>query len=96
MTVVASEFENELAELEAAVDGFCALMKARLREKAHRGYRGWRNPALVGRLLDQAAGDVAVLASSGSWLIGGEERGRLAVDVANRMMMVRRHVGGTV
>ncbi len=36
--------QQEIERLNHAVDGFSAEMKARLREQAIKGYRGWDDP----------------------------------------------------
>ena len=37
--------QEEIERLDGAVDAFAAEMKARLREQALKGYRGWDDPA---------------------------------------------------
>lgn len=44
--VTDAELESEMARLNAAVDAFAAVMKAKLLEKAAEGRKGWDNPAL--------------------------------------------------
>lgn len=44
--VTASELESEMVRLNAAVDAFASVMKAKLLEKAKEGRKGWDNPAL--------------------------------------------------
>ncbi len=39
------EIQEEITRLEEAVDDFATEMKARLREQAIKGYRGWDDPA---------------------------------------------------
>ncbi|NBC14247.1 MAG: hypothetical protein GVY09_13090 [Gammaproteobacteria bacterium] len=44
--------QEEIERLNAAVDAFAAEMKARLREQALKGYRGWDDPAQYERILE--------------------------------------------
>jgi hypothetical protein len=74
MTIDA-ETQNEIDRLNRAVDAFAAEMKARLREQALKGYRGWDDPANYQRIIDMLASRVA--ASE------GEE-----VDTANLAMIL--------
>ncbi len=37
--------QEEINRLDEAVDDFASEMKARLREQAMKGYRGWDDPA---------------------------------------------------
>jgi hypothetical protein len=74
MTIDA-ETQNEIERLNRAVDAFAAEMKARLREQALKGYRGWDDPANYQRILDMLASRVATSE--------GEE-----VDTANLAMIL--------
>jgi hypothetical protein len=67
--------QEEISRLEATVDDFAAEMKARLREQAIKGYRGWDNPENYQRILDLMMNHAAV----GT----GEE-----VDAANLAMIL--------
>jgi hypothetical protein len=51
MTIDAAT-QEEIDRLNAAVDAFAAEMKARLREQALKGYRGWDDPAQYERILE--------------------------------------------
>ena len=51
MTIDAAA-QEEIARLNAAVDEFAGEMKARLREQALAGYRGWDDPAQYERILE--------------------------------------------
>lgn len=44
--VTDAELESEMVRLNAAVDAFAIVMKAKLLEKAREGRNGWDNPAL--------------------------------------------------
>jgi hypothetical protein len=44
--------QEEIDRLNAAVDEFADEMKARLREQALKGYRGWDDPAQYERILE--------------------------------------------
>jgi hypothetical protein len=45
------ETQEEIARLNRAVDDFASEMKARLREQAIKGYRGWDDPENYQRIL---------------------------------------------
>ena len=74
MTIDA-ETQEEIERLNRAVDEFAAEMKARLREQAMKGYRGWDDPAQYERIIEMLMQHAAV----GE----GEE-----VDVANLAMIL--------
>ena len=84
MTIDA-ETQEEINRLGRAVDAFASEMKARLREQAMKGYRGWDDPENYQRIADMMLKHAAV----GE----GEE-----VDAANLAMILwslrRRGVGG--
>jgi len=44
--------QEEIDRLYQAVDAFAVEMKARLREQALKGYRGWDDPAQYQRILE--------------------------------------------
>ncbi|CRI66982.1 hypothetical protein THIOKS13320054 [Thiocapsa sp. KS1] len=46
------ETQEEISRLNEAVDEFALEMKARLREQAVKGYRGWDDPENYERILD--------------------------------------------
>jgi hypothetical protein len=76
--------QEEIARLDQAVDDFASEMKARLREQARKGYRGWDDPENYQRIVEMMVKHAAVAA--------GEE-----VDVANLAMILwslRRRRGG--
>jgi hypothetical protein len=76
--------QDEIHRLNQAVDDFAAEMKARLREQAVQGYRGWDDPRSYQRILEMMMKHAAV----GE----GEE-----VDAANLAMILwtmRRRGGG--
>ena len=78
------ETQEEITRLGQAVDAFAAEMKARLREQAVKGYRGWDDPENYQRIVEMMVKHAAV----GK----GEE-----VDVANLAMILwslRRRGGG--
>ena len=80
------ETQEEIARLGRAVDAFAAEMKARLREQAVKGYRGWDDPENYQRIVEMMVKHAAVAV--------GEE-----VDVANLAMILwslRRRGGGDV
>jgi hypothetical protein len=80
------ETQEEIARLGRAVDEFAAEMKARLREQAMKGYRGWDDPENYQRIVEMMVKHAAVAE--------GEE-----VDVANLAMILwslRRRGGGDV
>jgi hypothetical protein len=84
MTIDA-ETQEEINRLDRAVDAFASEMKARLREQAMKGYRGWDDPENYQRIAEMMLKHAAV----GE----GEE-----VDAANLAMILwslrRRGVGG--
>lgn len=70
---------SDISELEQAVDGFTAAMKARLRSKAKQGCSGWNcmgREQLGGRLLMNAAKGVT------------KDDQKSLIDVANLAMMI--------
>jgi len=76
--------QEEINRLDQAVDDFAAEMKARLREQAMKGYRGWDDPENYQRILDMMMKYAAVTE--------GEE-----IDAANLAMILwsmRRRGGG--
>ena len=78
------ETQEEIARLGRAVDEFASEMKARLREQAMKGYRGWDDPENYQRIVEMMVKHAAVAE--------GEE-----VDVANLAMILwslRRREGG--
>jgi hypothetical protein len=69
------ETQEEIERLNRAVDEFAAEMKARLREQALKGYRGWDDPAQYERIVAMMMQHAAVSE--------GEE-----VDAANLAMIL--------
>ena len=69
------ETQEEIDRLNRAVDEFAAEMKARLREQAMKGYRGWDDPAQYERIVEMMMRHAAVSE--------GEE-----VDAANLAMIL--------
>ena len=69
------ETQEEIDRLNRAVDEFAAEMKARLREQAMKGYRGWDDPAQYERIVEMMMQHAAVSE--------GEE-----VDAANLAMIL--------
>jgi hypothetical protein len=69
------ETQEEINRLYEAVDEFAAEMKARLREQAIKGYRGWDNPEHYQRILEMMMQHAAAAE--------GEE-----VDTANLAMIL--------
>lgn len=67
--------QDEIDRLNRAVDDFAAEMKARLREQALKGYRGWDDPENYQRILDRLVRQTPTLE--------GEE-----VDTANLAMIL--------
>ena len=67
--------QEEIERLNQAVDDFAAEMKARLREQALKGYRGWDDPANYQRMLEMMMEHMS--------MCEGEE-----VDVANLAMIL--------
>ena len=76
MTIDAAT-QEEIDRLYEAVDGFAAEMKARLREQAVKGYRGWDDPANYERIVEMLMRRAAAAE--------GEE-----VDTANLAMILWR------
>jgi hypothetical protein len=74
MTIDA-ETQEEIERLNRAVEEFAAEMKARLREQAMKGYRGWDDPAQYERIVEMMMQHAAVAE--------GEE-----VDAANLAMIL--------
>ena len=54
------ETQEEIERLYQTVDHFCAEMKARLREQAIKGYRGWDDPANYHRITEMMMKHTAV------------------------------------
>ena len=54
------ETQEEINRLDQAVDYFALEMKARLREQAVNGYRGWDDPAKYQRIVDMMVEHAAV------------------------------------
>jgi hypothetical protein len=78
------ETQEEIARLDQAVEEFASEMKARLRDQAVKGYRGWDDPESYQRIVEMMVKHAAVAE--------GEE-----VDVANLAMILwslRRRGGG--
>jgi hypothetical protein len=76
--------QDEIDRLNRVVDEFAAEMKARLREQAVKGYRGWDDPEQYERIVEMMMRHAAVAE--------GEE-----VDAANLAMILwslRRRWGG--
>ncbi|MEE9426062.1 MAG: hypothetical protein V3V18_13960 [Methylococcales bacterium] len=46
------ETEKEIEQLNQTVDEFATEMKARLREQAIKGYRGWNDPENYNQIMD--------------------------------------------
>jgi hypothetical protein len=67
--------QEEIDRLVQAVDEFAAEMKARLREQALKGYRGWDDPEQYERIVQMMMQHAAV--------IEGEE-----IDAANLAMIL--------
>ena len=83
MTIDAAT-QEEINRLDQAVDAFASEMKARLREQAMKGYRGWDEPQNYQRILTMMMQHAAVAE--------GEE-----VDAANLAMILwsmRRRTDG--
>jgi len=74
MTIDAAT-QEEINRLYEAVDAFATEMKARLREQAMKGYRGWDDPEQYERIVEMMMQHVAVAE--------GEE-----VDAANLAMIL--------
>ena len=54
------EKQEEINRLDRAVDAFTSEMKARLREQAMKGYRGWDDPENYQRIADMMLKHAAV------------------------------------
>ena len=67
--------QHEIEQLNAAVDAFAIEMKARLREQAIKGYRGWNEPENVDQIM-------AMLSNHAAGSAGQE------VDTANLAMIL--------
>ena len=67
--------QEEINRLDQAVDDFASEMKARLREQAMKGYRGWDDPQNYERIVEMMVNHAAVCE--------GEE-----VDTANLAMIL--------
>ncbi len=65
---------------DKAVDAFAEAMKARLDEKAARGYKGWDGAYNARYLLEEVKADAASMTV--------EKDDRHAVDIANLCMML--------
>ena len=74
MTIDAAT-QEEIDRLNQAVDAFSGEMKARLREQAIKGHRGWDDPAQYERIVEMMMQHAAVAE--------GEE-----VDAANLAMIL--------
>ena len=59
MTIDAAT-QEEIDRLNSAVDEFAAEMKARLREQALKGYRGWDEPENYERIVEMMMQHAAV------------------------------------
>ncbi len=79
-----TETQEEINRLDQVVDDFASEMKARLREQAIKGYRGWDDPENYQRIVEMMVKHAAVAE--------GKE-----VDAANLAMILwnlrRRGVG---
>ena len=73
--------ERELADLNAAVDGFAEAMKAKLAAKAREGWAGWRSPAFDGMIVSRLMSKANLV----------EYDRKQAVDIANLSMMLWYH-----
>jgi hypothetical protein len=69
------ETRQEIDKLNRAVDDFASEMKARLREQAIKGYRGWDDPANYRRMCEMMMEHASVAS--------GQE-----VDAANLAMIL--------
>ena len=67
--------QEEINRLDQAVEDFASEMKARLRERAIKGYRGWDDPENYQRIVEMMLNHAAVAE--------GEE-----VDAANLAMIL--------
>lgn len=84
-----SEIQLEIEKLSLAVDGFAAVMKARLENKALHGYTGWDDPEQVSNSsLATALLSDSLDVSNGITKGGGVIPDDLLVDVANRAMFL--------
>ena len=54
------ETQEEINRLDQAVDDFASEMKARLREQAMKGYRGWDDPENYQRIVEMMVKHAAV------------------------------------
>ena len=54
------ETQEEINRLDQAVDDFASEMKARLREQAIKGYRGWDDPENYQRIVEMMVKHAAV------------------------------------
>ncbi len=54
------ETQKEINRLDQAVDDFASEMKARLREQAIKGYRGWDDPENYQRIVEMMIKHAAV------------------------------------
>ena len=71
-------------KLKSAFKKFCFAMDCRLHEKERLGYQGWDDKKFMRYILSEAKKDMRKLNLS----LDNEEREYLAVDIANRMMMI--------
>ncbi len=67
--------QHEIEQLDHTVDQFATEMKARLREQAIKGYRGWNNPEHYDQIMAMMSNHAAAPA--------GQE-----VDTANLAMIL--------
>jgi len=77
------QLSQEINKLIGAVDAFAAEMKARLIEKAKKGYKGWDKPDVLD-LIRRKFNEHSVLLLFGN----KDEAKRHAVDTANLAMML--------
>jgi hypothetical protein len=61
------ETQQEITRLSGVVDEFAEEMKARLREQAMKGYRGWDDPANYRRILEMMM-EHASVSSGRKWM----------------------------
>lgn len=84
-----NKVQREIEKLGSAVDGFAAVMKARLERKALDGYTGWDDPAKVADIsLTTFLLSDALSYSHEMTLGGGGTNPDLLVDIANRAMFL--------
>jgi hypothetical protein len=76
-----AELIVEINRLHAAVDDFASAMKTRLTQKAEAGFTGWDGAYPEGFLWDE-------IAEAGAYARTSSDFPKLAVDVANRAMML--------